>query len=301
MATRQDGGTKASVVARLVVPVDGSPFAERALPVAAWLAQEVGAPIHLIEIAHLDRGTESTVQYVGDLARRRGATWEVIPGHDPGAAIVAATEAERPSLACLATHGRDRSVAVLGSVATSVLDHATDPVVLVGPEARPPSARDAPIVTAADGTAHDSVVVGVAADWAASLGLRLVIATVAEPVPPSFRESRPLHRARGPDDPEGYLAGLAAAVAETGVGVDTRVVYDPISVREGLLRLVDRTAALLVIGSHRHTRPFRALLGSNVARVVHDLQVPALIVPLDGGSRQSLTATEGRGTDERKS
>jgi nucleotide-binding universal stress UspA family protein len=286
MTTGQDGGTKASVVARLVVPVDGSPFAERALPVAAWLAEEVGALIHLIEIADHGRGAESTMQYVGDLARRRGATWEVVPGHDPGAAIVAATDAEQPSLACLATHGRDRSAAVLGSVATSVLDHATAPVILVGPEARPPSARDAPIVAAVDGTVDDAVVVGIAADWAARLSLRLVIATVAEPVPPSFRESRPLHRARGPDDPEGYLARLASAVAETGVSVDTQVVYDPISVRGGLLRLVDRTAALLVIGSHRHTRPLRALRGSNVARVVHDLEVPALVVPLHGGSRQ---------------
>jgi nucleotide-binding universal stress UspA family protein len=267
------------------VPVDGSPFAERALPVAAWLAQEVGAPIHLVEIAQNDPGTQSTIQYVGDLARRHGATWEVIPGHDPGAAIVAATDAGRPSLTCLATHGRDRSAAVLGSVATSVLDHATDPVMLVGPEARPPSARDAPIVTAVDGTGDDAAVVGVAADWAARLGLRLVIATVAEPVPPSFRESRPLHRARGPDDPEGYLVGLAATVAEAGISVDTRVVYDPISVRGGLLRLVDRTAALLVIGWHRHTRPHRALLGSHATRVVHDAEVPTLVIPL--GARGS--------------
>jgi nucleotide-binding universal stress UspA family protein len=282
VATRQDGGTKASVVARLVVPVDGSPFAERALPVAAWLAQELGAPIHLVEIADRDRGTESTIQYVGGLARRHAAaTWEVIPGHDPGPAIIAATEAARPSLACLATHGRDRSAAVLGSVATSVLDHATDPVMLVGPKARPPSAGDAPIVTAVDGTVEDAIVVRVAADWAARLGRRLVVATVAEPVPPSFRESRPLHRARGPEDPEAYLVALAADMAETDLSVETRVAYDPISVRGGLLRLVDRTAALLVIGSHRHTRPLRALLGSHAARVVHDLEVPALVVPLD--------------------
>ena len=61
------------------------------------------------------------------------------------------------------------------------------------------------------------------------------------------------------------------------------VVYGPLSVRSGLVRLVDRTAALLVVGSHRRTRPLRALLGSHASRVVHDVEVPALIVPLDAG------------------
>jgi nucleotide-binding universal stress UspA family protein len=50
------------------------------------------------------------------------------------------------------------------------------------------------------------------------------------------------------------------------------------------VRLVDRTAALLAIGSHRRTRPLRALLGNHAARVVHDVEVPALVVPLDAGS-----------------
>jgi nucleotide-binding universal stress UspA family protein len=272
-------------VPRLVVPVDGSPFAERALPVAAWLAKEIGAPIHLLEVVRRRGGTEDAIHYLDGLARRYPVDgWDARPSDDPGAAIVAATDGERPSLACLATHGRDRSAAVLGSVAAAVLDHTTEPVLLVGPKARPPGAADAPIVVAVDGTPEDTTVVAVAAGWAARLGRRLIIATVAEPVPGSFRDGRPLHRARGPEHPQACVAELAADVAGAGCAVDTRVVYDPISVRSGLVRLVDRTAALLAIGSHRRTRPRRALLGNHAARVVHDVEVPALVVPLDAGS-----------------
>jgi nucleotide-binding universal stress UspA family protein len=283
VAAQRVAGTVVVAPARIVVPVDGSPFAERALPVAAWLAQAIGVPIHLLEVVRPGQA-ERVMHQLDGLARRyAAASWDATPGDNPAAAIVATTGGERPGLACLATHGRDRSAAVLGSVAAAVLDRSTEPVLLVGPKARPASAADAPIMVAVDGAPDDAAVVGVARDWAVLLGRRLVVATVAEPVPPSFRESRPLHRARGPDDPEGYVAGLAGEVVGTGCPVETRVAYDPLSVRSGLVDLVDRTAAWLVVGSHRRTRPLRALLGSHAARVVHDVEVPALVVPLDAG------------------
>lgn len=268
---------------RIVVPVDGSPFSERALPVAAWAARALVAPLHLVEVVSPGAAPERAIHYLDDLARRLGAaSWGVARGDDPGWAIVAATHLDHPGLACLATHGRDRSAAALGSVARQVLDRATEPVMLVGPKARPPGAGDAPVVVAVDGGPGDPAVVGVGVDWAARLSRPLVVATVAEPVPPSFRESRPTRRARGPEDPEGYLAQLVAETVEPGT-VDACVVYDPINVRAGVLRLVDRTAGLLVLGTHRRTRPLRALLGSHAARIIHDVEVPTLVVPLDPG------------------
>ena len=87
---------------------------------------------------------------------------------------------------------------------------------------------------AVDGAATDHALVDIARGWATRLSNRLVIATVAEPVPPSFREGQPLHRARGPADPEGYVADLAARAADASCTIDSRVAYDPISVRDGL-------------------------------------------------------------------
>jgi nucleotide-binding universal stress UspA family protein len=266
------------VVERLVVPLDGSPFAERALPVARWFAGAVGAGLHLVEI--VDAPVEGgRAHHAIDLRPGRHAAhrWRLTPGRDPAAAIVVAAGAIPSSLVCLATHGRDRSAAVLGSVAAGVIALSSEPVMLVGPAARPPCAGDAAVVAAVDGHADDARIVAVAAGWAARLGRPLVMMTVAEPVPDSPRDDHPLSRARGPREPERYLAGLASGVA-AACGVRTRVVYDPISVHGGLLRAVDRTAALVVLGAHCGGRARRMLLGSHPARVVHDLEVPALVV-----------------------
>jgi nucleotide-binding universal stress UspA family protein len=61
------------------------------------------------------------------------------------------------------------------------------------------------------------------------------------------------------------------------------VIYDPISVRNGLVPLLDRTVALVVLGSGGRGVVPRLVLGSHAARVVHDAAIPALVVPLPGG------------------
>ncbi len=275
-------GIPLPAVDHVVVALDGSPFAERALPVARWLAGAIGAGLHLVEVVggpvDAGRALHTIDLRVGRHAAHR---WNVAADGDPAAAIVSAAEEARPSLVCLATHGRDRSVAVLGSVAAAVLALSSEPVLLVGPAARPPCAGDAPVVAAVEGHPGDGRVVAVAAGWAARLGRRLVLLTVAEPVPGSPRGDDPL-RARGPRDPDGYLAGLARDLPAE-CDVSTRVVYDPISVHGGLVRAVDRTSALVVLGAHRHGPVHRAALGSHPARIVHDLEIPALVVPLAGG------------------
>jgi len=189
------------------VPVDGSPVAERALPVAAWLADETGAPIHLLQVVAHPADAPDAIHGLGDLARRCAApTWEVVVGDDPGAAIAAAVGADRPGLVCMATHGRDRSAAVLGSVAGAAIDRATGPVVLVGPEARPTSADDAPVVTAVEETSNDDVrVLELAAAWVERLDRPLVVTSQQTPwrsplqsLSPHRDDSR-ASRAEGPD------------------------------------------------------------------------------------------------------
>ena len=269
-------------VGNIVVPLDGSPFAERALPVAEWVAEVLGADVHLLEVVASgdDEGVEGAIRYLDDVCRRRhAASWDVAERGDVAEALAEALGASPGRMPCLATHGRGRS-ATIGSVAVSVVERTPGPVMLVGPGARVVTATDAPVVVAVDGTAHDHTLVTVALGWAARLARRLDIVTVVEPVHPEAVGGAKRGLAQGPGEPESYVESLAARARGSGVPVVGRVARNSVSVRAALSRLVDRTAALIVLGSRPREGLGRMVPGSCSASTVHDAAVPALVVPL---------------------
>jgi nucleotide-binding universal stress UspA family protein len=269
-------------VAHVVVPLDGSPFAERALPVGAWIAAAVGGDVHVVEVVpcDADEEAEAAIRYLDSVARSHSAAaWDVIERDDVGAALVDATDGSPGRLACLATHGAGRSL-LLGSVAVSLLERSRQPVVMVGPVARAVTAVDAPIVVAVDGMVGDDVLVRVALGWAARLGRRLDVVTVAEPAPPGYLGGARMRRVRGPAQPEPYVASLVARAEGAGVLVTSQVIYDPVGVRDGLVPFLNRTAALVVLGSRHRPGLGRMVPGTHAVHIVHDAAVPAVVVPL---------------------
>jgi nucleotide-binding universal stress UspA family protein len=269
------------VVAHVVVPLDGSPFAERALPVGAWIAAGVGGDVHLVQVVPCDAGEEAegAIRYLDAIGRSHAAVWDVVESNDVGSALADAVGRSPGHLACLATHGRGRSL-LLGSVAVSLLEHSARPVILVGPMARVVIAIDAPIVVAVDGTAGDEVLVPVALGWADRLGRQLDVVTVAEPAPSGYLGGARMQTHQGPAEPDRYLESLVARANGTGVPVVPRVIYDPVSVRDDLVSFLNRTAALVVLGSHHRPGLGQMVLGSNAIHIVHGAAVPALVVPL---------------------
>jgi nucleotide-binding universal stress UspA family protein len=179
-------------------------------------------------------------------------------------ALEAARSAGR--LACLATHGRGKSPTV-GSVAVSLLEQSREPLLLVGPSARPVTASDASVSVTLDRTPHDDVLMPVALGWAALLDRRLDLVTVADE-----RDDMA--------DPERYVESVGARAQGSGVTVATRVVRDTIDVRDGLIPVLDRTSALVVLGSDLRRGPGPLALGSRAAAVLRGAAVPALVVPL---------------------
>jgi nucleotide-binding universal stress UspA family protein len=245
-----------------------------------------GASLSIVHVMPRTASSDDALRYVDALARRHAIpSWSVIQGDPVADVIVAASKHDAPALTCLATHGRDRSATVLGSVAAAVLDRIGQPAMLVGPQARPPCAADAPVVVAVDGRTADTPLVELAVGWATALRRPLLIATVVEPAPAPYREGRHRPGGRGPANPEEHLSDLAqwATAMAPACDVATRVAHDPINVRDGLIRILDRTAALVVLGSHRRAAPMRLLRGSHAARVVHDVAVPAVVLALDSG------------------
>jgi nucleotide-binding universal stress UspA family protein len=253
----------------VIVPLDGSPFAERALPVAAWLAAAVGAQVHLVEVIPSgdEEGAENATRYLDSTCRHHhGASWDLVRADEVGAALAA--EAGRPGgrLACLATHGRGRSPTV-GSVAVSLLERSREPLLLVGPAGRAMTASDAPVTVALDRTPQDDTLVRVALGWAALLARQLDLVTVAD---------------EGGDltEPDRYVDTMQARTRGSGVAVGTRVMHDAMDVGDGLVPVLDRTSALVVLGSHVRPGPGPLAPGSHAASILRHAAVPALVVPL---------------------
>jgi nucleotide-binding universal stress UspA family protein len=167
------------VYERIVVPLDGSELAERALPHAAEMARLTGSPIHLvrvIDIVHLvgygsfdlaiehaaydqtlaaeDRAAREYLTAIEHDLVDRGlrVTWEIRRG--PVRKEITATV--RPGdLVVMASHGRGGIPRwFLGSVAEEVVRHATGPVLLIRVAAT--AVPEAERIEAAVGATHET-------------------------------------------------------------------------------------------------------------------------------------------------
>jgi nucleotide-binding universal stress UspA family protein len=164
---------------KVLVPLDGSSFAEHALPLAVALARRSRAGIHLVTVttpitaAYLegvfvgsaDLEAEAAAQRQGYLeaimARLRERidvplTGEVMHGEVSSTLCDLAGTGEY-DLVVMATHGRSPFGRFwLGSVADEMMRHATLPLLLVRPGEAPPNLEEEPdlsrIVVPLDGT-----------------------------------------------------------------------------------------------------------------------------------------------------
>lgn len=272
-------------VRTVLVPLDGSAGAERALPTAEWLARHLDADLHVIA-ADVSR-TEAfrSQHYLDELQARHP---EVAAAHrsddtDVAHAVHEAARRLGPAVVCLATHGRGRAAALLGSTFAAIAASGTTPIVAVGPRAtQVPSDAAGRIVACVDGSTASATVVPDAAAWARRLGLTLSVATVAEPAPRPWQPTAERQRAFGPPgDPQEYLAALSRDPALAGVEFDAIVLWDPIGPDAGLFdHLEARPATLLAVSSHARTGLARVLAGSEAARIVHGSPVPVLVRPI---------------------
>jgi nucleotide-binding universal stress UspA family protein len=265
----------------IVVPLDGTGFAHRALPVALRLARRLGAGIHLFSAVEAEADVperEAELHAVDVGALRVGHT--VVVDLDPAGAIHEALKRLGPAAACMSSHGRGRSAALVGSVATEVIVRGRDPLVVVGPLVVTDDREGQELLACVDETPAAAALLPIALDWAGTLGVPLAVATVAEPVPDPVRPG-PAKRRFGPDgDVDAYLAAVVAPFAGFEHGIRALCIWDPISPAEGVRSFLRDHPVLLGAASTRGpTGLERALLGSTAAAIVHHSPDPVLLVP----------------------
>lgn len=209
----------------------------------------------------------------------------VVVDRDPAGAIHEALRTLDNAVACIATHGRARSAALLGSVAIEVVARGHDPLVLVCPYMEQPR-RGAGVVACVDDSPASAPLVAIAVSWAELLGEDRIVLTVAEEVPEPV-SGGPIRRRFGPDgDAEGFLAALVEPFRAAGDAVRAVVRYDPVSVWGGLYRyLLDHPAALVVTNTRSRTGLRRLVFGSVAGTIVRHSPSPVLVVPrIDRGA-----------------
>jgi nucleotide-binding universal stress UspA family protein len=268
---------------RVVVPLDGSSFAEMALAVARQASAWFDARIDLTGFGVAESDRAALEQRLVDTAAEYPEA-HILTGIDRDAAegITQTIADDEGTLICMASHGRHGVPgAVHRSVALGVLGHGASPVLLVGPGYQPERRLGAgPVLVAVDGTPDSHAALAPAAAWASRLGVALHVATVAEPVPPSLAGHHTL-RHHGPgDDPESYVEHLAAPLRTPELAVTGAVLYDPVSVVGAMLDHVEAIgASLVVMVSRPRAGAERLMFGSTAMSVVHDSPIPVLVVP----------------------
>lgn len=106
--------------------------------------------------------------------------------------------------------------------------------------------------------------------------------TVAEPWSPPVRIGAPWRRRHGPnEDAEGHLRHLGNRWAMEAPGLDTCVVYEPISLAAGMkYDMAAHPAGQIAIARHLRTGLAHVAVGSAAVGIVHGSTAPALAVPV---------------------
>lgn len=275
----------------ILVPLDGSAFSEVAVPVASRLAEKLSAEIVLFSAVPTaddvpERERELARSLAGEQVQRL-----VVVNLDVAGAIHEALRRLPGAVACMASRGRNRTAAIIGSVATEVIARGHDPLILVGPvngDYAPwlDDPEPSGVVAGVDENPAVDTILPAAIHWAKMLNERLLIVSIAEPLPPPLASGE-VHRRYGPDgDVTLFLRVLATRARREIADVEVRALYDPVSVADGMQTFLrEHPAELVVVSTHGYTGIPRAVFGSVAADIVRVSPSPVLVVPF--GTRRA--------------
>jgi nucleotide-binding universal stress UspA family protein len=296
----------------ILVPLDGSPFAEQALPLALLIGRVARSKVRLVlvhQVQAIQLGVQAArFQRSMDLAARRaerGYLRRVAArlGKPAGSQVVSTLLAgpvgdtlahyvrdSRTELVIMSTHGRGPlQRAWLGSVADYLIRNLEVPVLLVRPSegasvsARPPSIKR--IMVPLDGSSLAEAVLVPAEAVARLLGAEVMLLQVIPPpianaAPPGPRsmsyheEIIAIRRSEAHD----YLRRMAERLEQQGVHARTAATFGA-GVAEMILEMARRNRIdVIAVATSGHGGIRRLALGSIADKLVRAADQPVLVV-----------------------
>jgi nucleotide-binding universal stress UspA family protein len=283
----------------IVLPLDGSPLADQAVPFAVSLARRSGARIILVrateartildvDASDAQRGVISRAEHDLEAAaarlRTEGVEAEVHVYYDtPVPAILDASRRYHASLIVMSTHGRSGLGRMMyGSVADDILRHADAPVLLIPSTIDHAWAADWPptILVPLDGSALAEEALGGAEMLAELLGARLHLLRVVEPARyPLYGDGYafiPFDDAAEQELAREYLNTLAGRLASSGTQVQFEVA---VGIPSAVIPSVAREchADTIAMATHGRGGLARLVLGSVATGTLQRTHVPLLL------------------------
>lgn len=290
----------------IMVPLDGSRFAESALPLALAASRRTGAGLHLVTVqepipsfaydewenAAEDWSREYLTNVVERIRPRAGGevTAALLAGHVVEV-LEKEAEARAADLVVMATHGRGAfSRAWLGSVADAFLHHTRRSLLLVRPaegDDEPDVAADfapARILVPLDGTELSESVLERAAAFGGLFGSAFHLVRVV-PYPMQFSSPYLPHTMQmnqqfvteAKEAALAYLEGHAQRLRDQGHAVDLAVVVVAQPGHGILAEMEDAACDMMAMATHGRGGLSRAILGSTADKVVRGSHVPVLL------------------------
>ncbi len=297
------------MIRTILVPLDGSPFGEQALPLAVEIARRARASVQLVHVhqpvttpwtgselaADLKLETELRRQeqeYLHQTAERLGREGG-IPVTDALLEGPVVEVIHERALGCgadlvvMATHGRGPlSRFWLGSVADQLIRRAAAPLLLVRPqEGGVPPMVVRHVLVPLDGSEQAEQVLGPAQELAALLAADVTLLRVVEPiVVPDRRwagnavsgmDPALLHRLEA--DARGYLERVVIGLDGQVPRVTPRVVVNRRAPDAILAEVNAHPGTLVALATHARAGLARLVLGSVADKVIRGTTGPVLV------------------------
>ena len=278
-----------SMISSIVVPLDGSAAAERALPAAAALARATNATVRLLHVVdeaegprlspEASRAEELFREYAGE----RCATLGLDPGATPvevrfgSAASEILAAAEGASCIVLASHGRGGFHATfIGSVADKVVRGAELPVLVVPAVEQPvTSFQGKPIIVPLDGSEASAAALPFARELASLFDSKVTLLQTYTLVAASAAFGMAYYATVDPATLEEAAMAYLREVAREGEEIVAML--GPAST--AIVTVAEeRDAGMVVMATGGKGLAKRLILGSTTDRVLHSIRRPLFII-----------------------
>jgi nucleotide-binding universal stress UspA family protein len=261
----------------IIACLDGSPLAEKILPVARGMVAAMKARLAVLRVVRDTDELAAEENYMRERAHAYGAQMRLLVSNDPASAIIEEIERRPGAIPAMTTHGRTAwAEAILGSVALNVIRGAGRPVLLYRPrpEGLPTAAKISTLVVALDGGEFAEKMLPIAIEMSKSLNSKLML---VQALRIGSSEPATLTPLRGDILESSYLHKLAAEIEKAhGIEPDWDVLHGEPA--DAICRYVaGMRDSMLAMTSHARRGLKKAFFGSVAAQCIRTAGLPILI------------------------